>query len=172
MQIVVFAGGVGSRLWPVSRKNTPKQFEKLIGDQSTLQESIERLLPEFPPTDIYIATGKKYYDTIKEQLPLIPKENFILEPEMRDVGPAIGLVSAILSKMFPDEAIAILWSDHLVQNGFEFRKVLRLAEEKVTSNKANFVYIAQKPRFANQEHHELALREKRGDLEHLLYVAL
>lgn len=160
MKIVVFAGGVGSRLWPVSRKNTPKQFEKLIGDQSTLQQSIERLLPEFASSDIYIATGAKYYDTIKEQLPVIPKENFILEPEMRDVGPAIGLVSAILSKMFPDEAIAILWSDHLVQNGFEFRKVLRLAEEKVTGSKANFVYIAQKPRFANQNCGWIELGEK------------
>lgn len=160
MKIVVFAGGVGTRLWPVSRKNSPKQFEKLIGDQSTLQESIERLLPEFAAKDIYIATGKKYYDTIREQLPVIPEENFLLEPEMRDVGPAIGLVSALLSKMFPNEPIAILWSDHLVQNGLEFRKVLRLAEEKVKSDKAKFVYIAQKPRFANQNCGWIELGEK------------
>jgi mannose-1-phosphate guanylyltransferase len=160
MKIVVFAGGVGSRLWPVSRKNSPKQFEKLIGDQSTLQQSVERLLPEFSPSDIYIATGKKYYDTIKEQLPVIPDENFLLEPEMRDVGPAIGLVAALLTKMFPDEPVAILWSDHLVQNGLEFRKVLRLAEEKVNSNTANFVYIAQKPRFANQNCGWIELGEK------------
>lgn len=160
MKIVVFAGGVGSRLWPVSRKNSPKQFEKLIGDESTLQQSVERLLPEFPASDIYIATGRKYFDTIKEQLPVIPDENFLLEPEMRDVGPAIGLVAALLSKMFPNEPIAILWSDHLVQNGQEFRRALRLAEEKIKSKSAKFVYIAQKARFANQNCGWIELGEK------------
>jgi mannose-1-phosphate guanylyltransferase len=150
MKIIVFAGGVGSRLWPVSRKNTPKQFEKLIGDKSTLQQTIERLLPEFPAQDIYVATGKKYGHTIQEQLPVIPGENFILEPMMRDVGPAIGLVASILSKKFPDEPIAILWSDHIVGNDMAFRKILRMAEKKVASKEANFIFIAQKARFPNQ----------------------
>ena len=170
MKIVVFAGGVGSRLWPVSRKNSPKQFEKLIGDHSTLQQSVERLLPEFPASDIYIATGKEYFNTIKEQLPVIPDENFLLEPEMRDVGPAIGLVASLLSKMFPTEPIAILWSDHLVQKGLEFRRVLRLAEEKVKSNTARFVYIAQKARFANQNCGWIELGDKiSSDNSHELY---
>lgn len=150
MKIIVFAGGVGSRLWPVSRKNTPKQFEKLIGEKSTLQQTVERLLPEFAPTDIYIATGKKYIQTIHEQLPVIPKENYILEPLMRDVGPAIGLVAALLSKEFPQEPIAILWSDHVVTNDITFRKILRDASSKVQEGKADFIFIAQKARFPNQ----------------------
>lgn len=150
MKIVVFAGGVGSRLWPVSRKNTPKQFEKLIGEKSTLQQTIERLLPEFAPQDIYIATGKKYRQTIHEQLPVIPEENFILEPLMRDVGPAIGLVATLLAKKFPEEPVAILWSDHVVNNDLAFRKILRFAEEKIRSHEANFIFIAQKARFPNQ----------------------
>jgi mannose-1-phosphate guanylyltransferase len=57
MKAVIFAGGVGTRLWPLSRKKSPKQFEKIIGDKSTLQLSIEVLLPEFKPEDIYIATS-------------------------------------------------------------------------------------------------------------------
>ena len=64
MKVVIFAGGVGTRLWPLSRKNTPKQFGKLIGEQSTLQQAVERLSPEFSPEDIYIATGKRYEDIV------------------------------------------------------------------------------------------------------------
>lgn len=150
MKIVVFAGGVGSRLWPVSRKNTPKQFEKLIGEKSTLQQTVERLLPEFAPQDIFIATGKKYVQTIHEQLPVIPEENYILEPLMRDVGPAIGLVSTLLSQRFENEPVAILWSDHVVNNDMVFRRILRHAEEKVRSKESDFIFIAQKARFPNQ----------------------
>ena len=60
MKVVIFAGGVGTRLWPLSRKNTPKQFEKIVGDKSTLQLAVDRLQPDFKPEDIYISTGKKY----------------------------------------------------------------------------------------------------------------
>ena len=75
MKAVVFAGGVGTRLWPLSRKNSPKQFEKILGDKSTLQLAVGRLLPDFKFEDIYIATGQKYEGIVREQLPKIPKEN-------------------------------------------------------------------------------------------------
>lgn len=150
MKIVVFAGGVGTRLWPLSRKNSPKQFEKLFGDKSTLQQTIERLQPEFATKDIYIATGKRYRSLLTQQLPEIPKENFIFEPEMRDVGPAIGLVNFILHKQSPDEPIAILWSDHLIRNVELFKEALLTAEKMIKEQKTSFVFIAQEPRFANQ----------------------
>ncbi len=150
MKIVIFAGGVGSRLWPLSRKNTPKQFEKIIGDKSTLQQTVERLYPEFKPEDVYISTGKRYEKTIREQLPYIPSENFIFEPEMRDVGPAIGLATVILEKIAPDEPMAILWSDHMVKHLEVFKKALITAERMIEEKKSDFVFLAQKPRFANQ----------------------
>jgi len=150
MKVVIFAGGVGTRLWPVSRKNTPKQFEKLIGDKSTLQQTIDRLQPDFKYSDIYIATGKRYEEILRKQLPEIPSENFILEPDMRDVGPAIGLATFIISKKFPNEPVGILWSDHMVKQVDTFKYSLRLAESMINEKKCNFVFIAQKPRFANQ----------------------
>ncbi len=134
----------------MSRKNSPKQFGKVIGDKSTLQQTVHRLLPEFKPSDIYIATGKQYETIVTEQLSFIPKENFIFEPAMRDVGPALGMVACILQKRFPDEPVAILWSDHLVKKDDIFRKILRLAEEKIDTKEADFIFITQKPRFANQ----------------------
>ncbi|HSW98132.1 MAG TPA: sugar phosphate nucleotidyltransferase [Candidatus Saccharimonadales bacterium] len=150
MKVVIFAGGIGTRLWPLSRRNTPKQFEKIIGDKSTLQETVNRLIPDIDYSDIYIATGKRYESIITDQLLPIPKENFIFEPQMRDVGPAIGLVAALLQKKFPDEPVAILWSDHLVKNIAAFKNALSLAEEAIKTEKSKFVFIAQKPRFANQ----------------------
>ncbi|HVF69960.1 MAG TPA: sugar phosphate nucleotidyltransferase [Xanthomonadales bacterium] len=150
MKIVVFAGGVGTRLWPLSRKSTPKQFGKIIGNESTLQQTIRRLTAEFKPEDIFIATGKQYKSVVMKQLPEIPEGNFIFESMMRDVGPAIGLSSFILEKKFPNEPIAILWSDHMVKNEDAFRHVLRLAEKKIVSKESEFVFIGQKPRFPNQ----------------------
>lgn len=150
MKVVIFAGGVGTRLWPLSRKNTPKQFGNIVGDKSTLQLAVDRLQPEFKPNDIYIATGIRYKNVVLEQLPEIPKENFIFEPEMRDVGPAIGLVSAILNKNNPDEPMGIIWSDHMVKDKNIFQNALRAAESSILNGKSNFVFIGQKARFANQ----------------------
>lgn len=160
MKIIVFAGGVGTRLWPLSRKNSPKQFEKFIGNKSTLQQTVERLMPEFAPSDIYIATGKKYEEIVTTQLPSIPAENFIFEPAMRDVGPALGMVACILEKNFSNEPVAILWSDHLVKNESLFRSILRLSEKKINDHESEFIFITQKPRFANQNMGWIEVGEK------------
>jgi len=165
MKIVIFAGGVGTRLWPLSRKNSPKQFGKLFGEKSTLQQTIERLSPDFSPSDIYIATGRKYQDLVSEQLSEIPKENFLFEPAMRDVGPAIGMVSIMLEKVHPDEPIAILWSDHLVKNAKRFRKALCLAGDAIRERKADFVFFTQKPRFASQNMGWIQMGERVEDVD-------
>src|SRR3989344_253666 len=107
MKAVIFAGGVGTRLWPLSRKKSPKQFEQIVGNSSTLQLSVERLTSSFAPEQIYISTGMPYVNMVSDQLPDIPKDNIIGEPEMRDVGPAVGLVAAILHKDSPGEPFAI-----------------------------------------------------------------
>ena len=108
MKAVIFAGGVGTRLWPLSRKHTPKQFEKVIGEKSTLQLAYDRISPIFKPSDIFISSGERYREILHGQLPSIPRENFILEPEMRDVGAAVGLVAAILEKVADSEPFIIL----------------------------------------------------------------
>jgi len=150
MRAIIFAGGVGTRLWPLSRKNSPKQFEKIVGDKSTLQLAVERLYPRFKPQDIYISTGEKYTDMVRIQLPEIPSENVIGEPEMRDVGPAVGFVSSILAKIDPLDPIVILWSDHLVKKQELFRKVIRVGVSLIKENSERIIFIAQKPRFASQ----------------------
>jgi mannose-1-phosphate guanylyltransferase len=151
MKIVLFAGGVGSRLWPLSRKNTPKQFGKIIADRSMLQIAVHKLFPEFAWEDIYISTGIQYSTIIHEQLPQLPDRNLIVEPEMRDVGPAVGLVIAQMAKTNPDEPLTLLWgSDHLVKKEALFRKILRIAEKQILKNPDKIIFVGQKPRFANQ----------------------
>ena len=151
MKIVIFAGGVGTRLWPLSRKHTPKQFERIVGDSSMLQLAVNKLFPEFKWEDIYISTGNEYEDLVKSQLPELPSENIIVEPEMRDVGPAVGLITSIFEKKNPDEPIALLWgSDHLVKNEELFRNVLRAAGKIISNTPGKIVFIGQKPRFASQ----------------------
>ncbi len=150
MKIVIFAGGVGTRLWPLSRKNTPKQFEKIMGDKSTLQLTVDRVKNQINPEDIFVSSGKKYKDIITMQLPMLPEENIILEPEMRDVGAAVGLITSILAKIAPDEPFMILWSDHIVKEEEAFDNVLRTVEKILTGEKNKIVFVGQKSRFASQ----------------------
>lgn len=147
MKAVIFAGGTGTRLWPLSRKKSPKQFEKIIGEKSTLQLAVERLLPDFRLADIYIATNVIYQQIVREQLPQIPQENFFFEPEKKDVGPAIALVAGIFSKQCPKESIVILWSDHLVKKNDVFKKILKVAGNYIKENPHKIVFIGHKPRY-------------------------
>lgn len=150
MKLIIFAGGVGTRLWPLSRKKSPKQFEKIIGNKSTLQLAAGRLQPDFPWANIYVSTGQAYVNTVREQLPQVPSSHVIGEPEMRDVGPAVGLMTAIFLKEGPDEPMAILWSDHLVKKDELFRKILTVAGNVVAKKRDRIVFVAQRPRFASE----------------------
>jgi mannose-1-phosphate guanylyltransferase len=150
IKAVVFAGGIGTRMWPLSRKKSPKQFEPIVEGRSTLQLAIDRLRPEFDWQDIYISTGEVYRDLVSQQLPHIPAENIIGEPEMRDVGPAVGYLMALIHKKSPGSPVVILWSDHLVKEVATFKKAILSGAEYLQKDPNKFVYIGQKPRFANQ----------------------
>jgi len=150
MKAVIFAGGVGTRLWPLSRKKSPKQFEKIIADKSTLQLAAARLFPDFSWHDVYVATGKSYVPIVQEQLDQLPANHVVGEPEMRDVGPAVGLMTALLLREAPDEPMVILWSDHLIKNEVLFLNILRAAGEVIQEKKRGIVFVAQKPRFPSE----------------------
>lgn len=150
MKAVIFAGGVGTRMWPLSRKKTPKQFEKIIKNKSTLELTVDRLRPEFPFNDIYVSTGIQYKSIIKKQLPRIPKNNIIGEPVMKDVAPAVGYLMAILAKKSPNDPVVILWSDHLMKHVDRFKKIIIEGGKYIRKNSDKFLFIGQKPRFANQ----------------------
>ncbi len=133
MKIIIMAGGSGTRLWPLSRKNKPKQFQKLLGDKTMLQESVERLLPDFAAKDIIIATNQKYTEEVKLQLPDHPVENILTEPDKRDTAPAIGLVSTLVSDN-DNETLVFLTSDHYIQKTDIFRNLLQIADDFIDKN--------------------------------------
>lgn len=150
MKAVVFAGGVGTRMWPLSRVHSPKQFEKMVGSKSTLQLTVARLRPEIDWQNIYISTGAVYAPLVKKQLPGILAENIIGEPKMRDVAGAVGLLSAIIAKKDENCPMAILWSDHIMRRVDEFKKALHVGSEYIRKNSNKILFLGHKARYANQ----------------------
>lgn len=112
MKLIVTAGGQGTKLWPYSREDKPKQFQPIVGDKSLYTETIETLLKKFAPEDIFISTKRKFIKYISEQSPQIPLKNYIIEPDVaKDRGPGEGLAFLKLSVYFPDEPFFVVQAD-------------------------------------------------------------
>lgn len=150
MKAVIFAGGIGTRMWPLSRKKTPKQFEKIIDNESTLQLTVRHLRPEFDYKNIYVSTNKKYREIVSNQLDKIPSKNIIAEPERRDLAPAVGYLCAILAKEDPNQPFVILWSDHVREKLDNFKKALKAGLDLIRENPNRFVFMGEKPHFPNE----------------------
>jgi mannose-1-phosphate guanylyltransferase len=148
MKTVILAGGHGTRLWPMSRKNKPKQFQKLVSDKTMLQETVERLKFQ-KPEDIYIATIADFQEIVEEQTKgLIPPENIIIEPALRDTAPCIGYLATVLSDRDPDAVMAVIYADHLIQDTAELQKKLQVAE-KLANQQNTLNIIEVKANFPN-----------------------
>lgn len=136
MKIIVTAGGQGTKMWPYSRQEKPKQFQPIIGDLSSYEQTIATLLREYAPEDIYISTKRKFIKYVSEQSPQIPLKNYIVEPDVaRDRGPAEGLAFVRLSINHPDEPFFIVQADCLRDPADNFLKMIKQAEKLVTEHK-------------------------------------
>lgn len=124
---MIMAGGGGTRLWPMSRQDTPKQLLALVEDDSMFKVTVDRLDPLFTPDRIYVVTGRKYFDTLREDAPQIPIENFIIEPYGRDTAPAAALGLTTIRKRDPQATVAIMTADHHITGKEDFRNVLKAA---------------------------------------------
>ncbi|MFT7184444.1 MAG: mannose-1-phosphate guanylyltransferase [Oceanicoccus sp.] len=144
MKIVILAGGAGTRLWPMSTDKQPKQFQKLVSARTMIQETFDRV-NFVDPKDIYVSTNAKYVELVKEQLPEIPEENIIGEPSRQDSGPCMGLVAALIAKKDPEAVIAMISSDHLVQDVKEFQHKLKVTAEIAKRDKTlNIIEVKAK----------------------------
>lgn len=145
MVIVLRAGGVGSRLWPVSRESQPKQFHALTSKRTMLQESYDRVATLVAGNEIFVSTNAHSVGHVRSQLPEIPEQHIIVEPARKDTAAAIGLESIMIAHVHPDAVVASLGSDHSVKRDEEFRRVLRVAEEFVQQHPEYIVPIGIQP---------------------------
>jgi len=142
---VILAGGVGSRFWPFSRELEPKQFMKIIGEESLLQTTVKRIKGLIIPSNTFIITNKIYYYELLSQIKNlgIPEENIILEPEGKNTAPAIGLCAKLIGDKDKNAVLVVLPADHYIKNVKEFKLVIKKA---IVSAKNNFlVTIGIKP---------------------------
>ena len=115
--VAIMAGGIGSRFWPLSRVNYPKQFLDILGTGKTLvQQTFERFLKLVPAENIFVITAAEYVDIVQEQLPGLPKDNILGEPFRKNTAPCIAYINFKLNKIDPDASLIVSPADHLILN--------------------------------------------------------
>jgi len=121
---VIMAGGGGTRLWPMSRRNNPKQVLKFIEKKSLFKISIERLMDLFPLERIYVVTIAEQKELLQKEVPALPGENYIIEPMPRGTASVVGLAATYLQKKDNQAVMAVLTADHIIKNTDSFKSLL------------------------------------------------
>jgi len=146
---VLMAGGVGSRFWPISTSENPKQFHDMLGTGHTLiQKTFQRLNKFVPTENILILTNERYNDLVLEQLPLVKQEQVVLEPAMRNTAPCILYAALKIQKMNPDGVMIVAPSDHWIENEDAFAKDVTACFDKC-ENEDVLCTLGIKPTFPN-----------------------
>ena len=139
------AGGIGSRFWPMSTAERPKQFIDVLGcGRTLLQLTLDRFGTLCPPENVWIVTSAKYAELVHEQLPEVPVSNILLEPCRRNTAPCIAYVSWRIKSTDPKANIVVSPADHVVLNTDEFRRVIQSAL-RFTAETDSIVTLGMKP---------------------------
>lgn len=131
---VIMAGGGGTRLWPISRRETPKQLLPLLGKDTLFQSTVARLEKLFPPERILVVTVAEQAREMQKQVPSIPMENYLIEPAPRGTASVVALAAAVLHKRDPQASMAIQTSDHYIRNRDLFHYLIRAAFDVAQEN--------------------------------------
>ena len=142
---LIMAGGKGTRFWPLSTEEKPKQFLNLIGEETMIQMTVNRIKPIIPIERVFVCTGEMYVDLVIELLPELPEQNIIVEPEGRNTAPCIALSAFVIKKYYKDANMIVLPSDHLISDEDEFRNVIKNADEFVKANKEAIITLGMEP---------------------------
>src|SRR5947208_13555901 len=142
--VIIMAGGRGERFWPVSREKAPKQLLALLGNRSSLQQAVDRVLPLVPLKNVLIITNEARAAEVRKQLPKLPKENVVTEPIGRDTCAAVTLGAALVGARSTTGVMAVLPADHVIPEEKKFQQVLADAFDLASRGQA-IITIGIKP---------------------------
>jgi mannose-1-phosphate guanylyltransferase len=131
---VIMAGGGGTRLWPISRRESPKQLLPLLGNETLFQSTVARLEKLFPPERIVVVTVEEQAQEMQNQVPSIPVENYLIEPAPRGTASVVALAAAVLQKRDPQAMMAVQTADHYIRNRDLFHYLIRTAFDVAREN--------------------------------------
>lgn len=168
---VIMAGGVGTRFWPLSTKEKPKQFLKLFGNRSLLQTSYDRVAGIVSDERIIVLTNEGFTDLVREQLPEIPPENVIGEPMRRDTAAAVCLGALIVRKRFGNPVIVTLTADHLIEPVDLFQQTILSAARMAVETGALYTFGIE-PTYPATGYGYLEIGEKAHDSDGIAHFHL
>ena len=170
---LIMAGGSGTRFWPLSTNDKPKQFLDLVSEKTMIKETIDRIKEIIPVEKIFISTNIKYFDIIKKELPEIADRNIIFEPMARDTAACIGYAACIIRKIYKNSIMAVLPSDHLIKKEKEFLESLKFAFCEAQKNK--IVTLGVKPTYAETGYGYIEYIDRKNKIKNdgkYIYVSL
>ena len=124
---LILAGGRGTRFWPRSRRNHPKQLLPFISGEPLLRETVNRLAPIIPPERLWVLTNERLRRQVIRQLPEVPRQQVLAEPVSRNTAPCIGLAAHLLRQIDEDAVLGVFPADHFITRTASFRKFVRAA---------------------------------------------
>ena len=158
------AGGIGSRFWPLSKNNYPKQFLDILGTgKSFIRSTYERFLPLVPSENFVVVTNAAYKELVLQQLPEIKEENILCEPMRRNTAPCIAYAVYHILSQCPEASIAVTPADHLVTNEVEFQRIIGRGLDFVEQNREALMTIGIKPSRPETGYGYIEVASKPGD---------
>ena len=143
---IIMAGGIGSRFWPLSKDNYPKQFLDILGTgKSFIRSTYERFSPVIPDENFLVVTNKNYKQLVLEQLPMLKPDQVLCEPARRNTAPCIAYACYRIQSQCKDANIVVTPADHLVTNEREFERIIRLGFDFLAQNRQALMTIGIKP---------------------------
>jgi mannose-1-phosphate guanylyltransferase len=140
---VIMAGGTGTRLWPLSTQEKPKQTQSFLGDESLFQEAVRRIKPLVGLDRVLVVAGSRLVEELRRQEPCIPEANFVVEPAGMGTAPCIGLTAVHVVKRSPGSVMVVLTADHHIGDVVGFHAALRTAVD--AANKGHLVTLGIEP---------------------------